>query len=123
MICTLGMRVPGIWFKARLQLQQPKLDITGVTLPGTPLLIAGSNGQIAWGYTNSTADWLDVIKLQPGSQTQYYQIPGGEKEYSYNNEVIKVKGQPDHVMLIKETQWGPGAGPAVPTVRPALGGA
>lgn len=103
----LGMRVPGIWFKARLQLQQPQLNITGVTLPGTPLVIAGSNGQIAWGYTNSTADWLDLIKLQAGSQTQYYQTAGGEKEYSYNNEVIKVKGQPDHVMLIKETQWGP----------------
>ena len=58
-------------------------------------------------YTNSTADWLDVIKLQPGSQTQYYQTPGGEKEYSYNNEVIKIKGKADHIMLVKETQWGP----------------
>ena len=103
----LGMRVPGIWYKARLQLSEPQLDVTGVTLPGTPLLIAGSNGKIAWGFTNSTGDWLDVIKLQPGSQPQYYQTPGGEKEYSYNNEVIKVKGQSDHMMLIKETQWGP----------------
>lgn len=104
----LGMQVPGIWYKARIKVNHPApLDISGVTLPGTPLIIAGSNGHIAWGFTNSTADWLDVIQLQAGSQPHTYLTPAGEQEFSYNNEVIRVKGQADEVILIKETQWGP----------------
>ena len=63
----LGQRVPTIWYHARLRLQRPgaaaALDLNGVTLPGTPLLVAGSNGHIAWGFTNSYGDWLDVSAL------------------------------------------------------------
>ncbi len=36
------------------------MDVTGVTLPGTPAVVAGSNGQIAWGFTNSYGDFADV---------------------------------------------------------------
>ena len=43
---------------------QPALDLNGVTLPGAPLLVAGSNGHIAWGFTNSYGDWLDVAKAR-----------------------------------------------------------
>ena len=60
----LGLRVPPVWYHARLQLPADgttaALDLNGVTLPGTPLLVAGSNGHIAWGFTNSYGTWLDV---------------------------------------------------------------
>jgi penicillin G amidase len=50
----LGLRVPNIWYRARLVLDEgsghPALDITGITLPGAPTIVAGSNGQIAWGF-------------------------------------------------------------------------
>ena len=36
---------------------------SGLTLPGLPWLIAGSNGQIAWGFTNSNVDTQDLIVL------------------------------------------------------------
>ena len=54
----LGLRVPGTWFKARLQWQAEgrRFDMAGVTLPGAPILVAGSNGFVAWGFTNTTAD-------------------------------------------------------------------
>ena len=48
----LAQRVPTIWYHARLRIpaheQVPELDLNGVTLPGVPLLVAGSNGHIAW---------------------------------------------------------------------------
>ena len=45
----------------RLRVTGPvPLDITGVTLPGTPAVAAGSNGQVAWGFTNSYGDFADV---------------------------------------------------------------
>jgi penicillin amidase len=57
----LGLGVPAVWYPARLRVEGvPPLDITGVTLPGTPAVAVGSNGFIAWGYTNSYGDFSDI---------------------------------------------------------------
>jgi penicillin amidase len=60
----LGLRVPAVWYRARLIVQPeasaPAMDLNGLTLPGAPMLIAGSNGHIAWSFTNAYGDWLDV---------------------------------------------------------------
>jgi len=105
----LGIRVPGTWFKALLSWteQGETYQVAGVSLPGTPAIVAGSNGQIAWGFTNSTADWSDVIALKLDEKAEKYQTADGWQEFSYQNEVIKVKDQPDEVVLQKETIWGP----------------
>jgi penicillin amidase len=105
----LGIRVPGTWYKAQLiwGSGEQQHSVAGVTLPGTPSVVAGSNGHIAWGFTNSTADWQDLVKIKAADNPRYYQTAAGDKEYSYNNEVIKIKGKADHIMLVKETQWGP----------------
>jgi penicillin amidase len=63
----LNQRVPTIWYHARLRLASPgseALDLNGVTLPGAPVLVAGSNGHIAWGFTNSAGNWLTVARLE-----------------------------------------------------------
>ncbi|MHC5804482.1 penicillin acylase family protein, partial [Streptococcus pyogenes] len=49
----LSLRVPNLWFRTRLTYPDPshlhqKIDITGVSLPGTPAIVAGSNRHIAW---------------------------------------------------------------------------
>ena len=105
----LGIRVPGTWFKAQLKWQEnaEHFEVAGVSLPGTPAIVAGSNGHIAWGFTNSTADWSDVIALKLDEKGEKYQTSDGWQEFSYQNEVIKVKGQPDELVLQKETIWGP----------------
>ena len=57
----LDLGVPAVWYPARLRLAgEPALDITGVTLPGTPAVVAGSNGHVAWGFTNSYGDFTDT---------------------------------------------------------------
>ena len=61
----LTLRAPNIWFRARLRYPDPtapggKVDVQGFTLPGLPLVVAGGNGHVAWGFTNSyidTQDW------------------------------------------------------------------
>jgi len=55
----LDLGVPAVWYPARL-LVTGGPDITGVTLPGTPAVAAGSNGQVAWGFTNSYGDFADA---------------------------------------------------------------
>lgn len=105
----LGIRVPGTWFKAQLMWSEEgeTHQVAGVSLPGTPAIVAGSNHHIAWGFTNSTADWSDVIQLKLDKKGEKYFTTDGWQEFSYQNEVIKVKGQPDELVLQKETIWGP----------------
>jgi penicillin amidase len=55
----LGLGVPNIWYRASLAL--PDRVATGVTLPGVPVLIVGSNGRVAWGFTNSYAGTSESV--------------------------------------------------------------
>jgi len=57
----LDLRVPVVWYPARLiTTAGHTIDVTGVTLPGTPAVAAGSNGMLAWGFTNSYGDFSDI---------------------------------------------------------------
>ena len=105
----LGIRVPHIWYKAQLRWKEngQQRVITGVTLPGMPAVVVGSNGKVAWGFTNSTADWTDVIALKLDATGTRYLSPSGEKPFKISKEVIEVAGAPAETIEIKETEWGP----------------
>ncbi|MBL4802974.1 MAG: penicillin acylase family protein [Emcibacter sp.] len=104
----LGIRAPATWFRLRLKLTDKSLDITGVSLPGTPLITVGSNGYVAWGYTNSYVDTSDMVelKLTPVYDQQYL-TPDGYKDFTVYHEEIKVKGAESVTLEIQETIWGP----------------
>lgn len=67
----LGLRVPAIWYKAQINFSanQKDITVTGVSLPGTPSIIVGSNTHVAWGFTNSNVDNVDWVKLDENTQT------------------------------------------------------
>jgi penicillin amidase len=95
----LGQRVPVIWYRARLRVPgsggQPGLDLTGVTLPGAPVLVAGSNGFIAWGFTNSYGKWLDVEPVACSEVSAgRMQTPSGPVALSVEWEQIRLHGAP-----------------------------
>ena len=104
----LGHRVPNIWYQARLRVEGPLgRDVTGVTLPGTPFVISGSNTRIAWGYTNSYGDWTDAVLLRPGTAADTYLTPEGDREFETHVEIINVKDGDPVEYEIRETIWGP----------------
>lgn len=108
----LGLSVPNIWYRARLQVADPSaaasIDVTGVTLPGVPSIVAGSNGQVAWGFTNSQGDWTDLIVLREDpAHPGYYATADGLKAFELEPEVIRVKGRGDEVFDVLTTAWGP----------------
>lgn len=112
---TLG--VPNVWYRARLQWTDPGSsapthDVTGVTLPGTPAIVAGSNGSIAWGFTNSYADSSDLVQVQPDEVTpdMLYLYDGKVLDFEYRTQVIHVKGEPDVEIRTPWTRWGPVVG-------------
>jgi penicillin amidase len=109
----LSLRVPNIWFRARLRYADPtapngQRDVNGVTLPGTPALIAGSNGQVAWGFTNSYGDWQDWVRVQrdPADPTRY-KVPEGWASIEPHDEQIRIKGEAPRSLKVEDTRWGP----------------
>lgn len=106
----LSLRVPNIWFRARLTYTDgdAKVDLNGVTLPGAPGLVAGSNGRIAWGFTNSYGDWLDFVRVQRDpADAQRYRVPDGWAAFEHHKEVLHVAGAPDEHLDVVDTRWGP----------------
>ncbi|MBQ0818807.1 penicillin acylase family protein, partial [Microvirga sp. HBU67558] len=83
-------------------------DITGVTLPGTPSVVAGSNGKIAWGFTNSYIDTGDVVILEPvAANPDLYRTPAGPRRLDHVEERLCPKGTACEILSIEESLWGP----------------
>jgi len=104
----LGLSAPNIYYQARLIVDgEAPRDVAGVTLPGAPFVVAGSNTKIAWGYTNSYGDWSDAVILRPGAEAGTYKTPAGDLPFTEYTERIEVKGGDSVEMKIRETIWGP----------------
>jgi len=104
----LGLRVPNIWYRARFVVASEELDVSGVTLPGVPAIVAGSNGNVAWGFTNSYGDFQDLIALAPGPEIgATYLTSDGPREFEEITERIEVAGGESEELVVKRTIWGP----------------
>jgi penicillin amidase len=106
----LGLSVPNTWY--RVSLTFPGADgerrITGVTLPGAPFTVAGSNGHVAWGFTNSEGDWADLIVLEPDpASPDRYLTPDGPRALERRVETIDVAGGKPERLVVESTIWGP----------------
>ena len=83
----LGLRVPVIWYRAQLNYTRDNtpVQVTGVSLPGLPGIVVGTNGHIAWGFTNSNLDNVDWVALDDNSRTwqvaETIMLPQGEHSY------------------------------------------
>lgn len=105
----LGLRAPNIWFRARLRYPDAaapggRVDVQGVTLPGLPAVVVGSNGHVAWGFTNSYGDYQDW-KLQMPCAAQ---APAtGCARITRHAERIDVAGSAPITLDVEETAWGP----------------
>lgn len=114
----LGLSAPALWYFAHLS--APGLNVIGATLPGLPSVVLGRNDRIAWGFTNTAPDVQDLYieRVNPDNPRQY-QTPDGWGEFRMRKETIKVKGQPDVVMDVRESRHGPVISSALPIIDKA----
>jgi len=116
----LPLSLPNTWYRVRMicpgaESAQPGLDVTGVTLPGVGAVAVGSNGFIAWAFTNAMLDTSDVVLLELApDKPDLYRTPDGWKPFEKRAEVIHVRGGKDVTMSIESTIWGP----VLPADRP-----
>ncbi len=100
----LAFGFPSIWYLARIE--TPDGVLVGATAPGVPFLVLGHNGHIAWTFTTTGADVQDVFIETPAADNEY-QTPDGPRPFTVREERIKVRGEPDQMLTVRETRHGP----------------
>ncbi len=107
----LGLRMPNTWYRARIRWTAPDgtvADVTGVTLPGMPAIVAGSNGHVAWGLTNSYGDFQELVTLVPDPENgKRYLTANGPEAYGHAKERIVVRAGATQELDVQTTRWGP----------------
>lgn len=93
----LGLRVPNIWYRAQLNYKESNeaVSMTGVSLPGLPSIVVGTNDHVAWGFTNANLDNVDWIALPENAPTTT------EEEH-----IVSSNGA-SHVYPIVKSEYGP----------------
>jgi penicillin amidase len=101
----LEYSIPGIWYMVHLK--APGLDVSGVSLPGTPSVIVGHNQRIAWGVTNLHFDVQDfyIENFDPGTGRYLYR--GQWEQARQEREIIPVKGAAAVEIRLWVTRHGP----------------
>lgn len=106
----LKITVPNIWYRAGWNVPGTEFDMRGASLPGGPIIVAGSNSKVAWGFTNTTADWGDLIPLELSESGDQYRTPDGWKDFEIAKEKIAISGKPPAMLEVRKTIWGPVVG-------------
>jgi penicillin amidase len=104
----LGLSAPPIWFENHLV--GGELEVTGVTFPGVPLVVAGHNRHVAWGYTDGLADVQDLYEehLRPTAGNSWeYEHQGQWLPATVRQEEIRIKGGKSVVEAVVVTNHGP----------------
>jgi penicillin G amidase len=93
----LRQSTPSIWYEAHLV--GPEFDVIGATIPGTPGVIIGHNGAIAWGITAAMTDCQDLYaeRTDPADAGAY---AVGDEWHRFNtfDESIAVRGRSEPVV-------------------------
>lgn len=94
----LNLSVPNIWYRLKLDWRsyQERHSVTGLSLPGLPYVIVGSNGYIAWSFTNSYGDWMDLVEFDANAWPIHSR-----------HEEIEVLDQAVHQVHFSWSPWGP----------------
>jgi penicillin amidase len=104
----LSLTIPAIWFENHLAGGQ--LNVSGISFPGVPGVMAGHNAHVAWGFTNGFADvqdlYIEQIRRNPtGSVDFLYQDDWQPAEVLH--EKIYIKGSEPVIQEVILTRHGP----------------
>jgi penicillin G amidase len=104
----LELTNPSLLYAVRLVL--PGLEVAGVTVPGLPMLIAGTNSMVSWGFTRLPADVCDLREIEEGPAPGTYMVNGAPEPFTTRREVVRVLGHEDVDLEVRQTRWGPVTG-------------
>lgn len=107
----LDHSVPGIWYEA--DLRAPGFHAAGVTLPGVPMIVAGHNDHIAWGFTAMYGDTQDLYVERTNAQGEYWD-GSAWRPMEREHETIRVRFGENQDFDVVRTNHGPVISSMVP---------
>jgi len=108
----LGIQMPSIWYQIGLHCapksDQCPFDVGGFSFPGVPGVVIGHNDRIAWAFTNTGPDVMDLFieKINPDNPNQY-EYMGKWVDMDVHTETIKVGGGQPVELTVRVTRHGP----------------
>jgi penicillin amidase len=100
----LGFSAPSKWYEVHLR--GGEMNVAGVSLPGTPMIVIGHNQRIAWGLTNFMADDADFYLEMTNSTGEYY-FKDTWRPMTVVQDTILVKDSSSVILVTKSTHHGP----------------
>jgi penicillin G amidase len=104
----LSLTAPAVWFENHLAC--PDFELSGISLPGVPFIVAGHNRHVAWSFTDGMNDVQDLYEEHLQADTDgkcLFEFQGAWYPAEVRHEVIKVKGAPDTIEEVICTRHGP----------------
>lgn len=105
----LQLTLPSIWYEAHLVVPG-KLDVYGVTIPGSPAIVIGFNRDIGWTFTNTGADVMDFYRetVDDALNPKQYRLDGEWKPLVIRIERYRdQRGNVIHTDTVRYTHRGP----------------
>jgi penicillin amidase len=111
----LELTLPSIWYEAHVVVPE-SLDVAGVTLPGSPGITIGWNRDVAWSFTNTGGDVVDMYRetVDDESRPGRYRLDGAWKPLEARREIY---AGPDGRVLAEDTVYFTHRGPMMPSDR------
>lgn len=99
----LPLGLPSTWYP--IHITTPSYNVTGMSIPGLPLVISGCNDSIAWAVSSMMADDVDYfLERVDASNSSYYWTDRGErKRFRYRRDTIAIRGAVDTIVDIRLT--------------------
>lgn len=101
----LEFSLPSTWYMVHLR--GPRLNVSGVSLPGLPGVLIGHNDRIAWSITSLPFDTQDLYAEKLDPSTGRYEFRGRPEQARVEMEVIRVKGAASENLAVWVTRHGP----------------
>ncbi len=103
----LPLQQPPVWMM--MQLKTPDFHAAGIAMPGIPGIVAGYNGNVAWGMTMVMGDSQDLFveKLKTIDGRLYYLYQDKWLPASARSETFRAKGGKETTRTIYATGHGP----------------
>ncbi|MBV6395520.1 MAG: Acyl-homoserine lactone acylase QuiP [Anaerolineales bacterium] len=108
----LGIQMPSIWFQISLHCVEISeacpFRVAGFSFAGVPGVVIGHNEKIAWGFTNTGPDVMDLYieRVNPQNPNQY-EVNGAWVDFETRAETINVVGGEPVQITVKSTRHGP----------------
>ncbi len=87
----LAMMMPALWYENHLE--GGGFRVTGVSLPGSPLVVAGHNDKVAWGYTAGFADNQDLFR----EHLRISDDDAGSMQYEFRGEWLPAEVRQEEI--------------------------